>query len=218
MELKKRKTPQSTYWMRRALVVLLPVGCVLFFWPKAEQAEPPRTTQYEASSASYSIEEKSYDNDADMTRIVYDVVVQGEPDTEQLQSISHQVIDDVTATDQFQAALLRFYDDAAYIGTEPPLGEAVFAPNGDFSSGRTVALGDYDAMDYGWQLREKEWTTRLGPDEIKIWGAWHRLYEQLDSEDPDVNAKVTQRIATTYDLDPKAVQQIVLKQHVWQAL
>ena len=218
MELTKRKTPPSIYWMRRALVVLLPVGCVLFFWPKEEQAEPPRTTQHEASAASYSIAEKSYDNDADTTRIVYDVVVQGEPDTEQLQSISHQVIEDVTATDQFQAALLRFYDDAAYIGTEAPLGEAVFAPNGNFSSGHMVALGDYDAMDYGWQLREKEWTTRLGPDEIKIWGAWHRLYEQLDSKDPDVNAKVTQRIAATYDLDPKAVQQIILKQHVWQAL
>lgn len=177
-----------------------------------------KSEQTSISEEIYTIEERSPIEEDGITRFEYDVVVHGEPSTDELQSVSHDVIDDVKQSDQFQAALLRFYDDAAYTGMEPPLGEAVFAPEGDYALADWVKPGQTDEMMFGWQLREKEWTTKLTDAEIQIWRSWQDQYTKQNPDDPDAKAKVTRIIATEYELDPKTVQQIVLKQHVWAAL
>ncbi|WP_214700838.1 MULTISPECIES: hypothetical protein [unclassified Exiguobacterium] len=217
--MKKKRKANWVYQLRRLAVFLVPLGLAVWFWPQ----ESTPTTQLKSEQASiseeiYTIEERTPIEEDGVTRYEYDVVVHGERSTDELQSISHDVIDDVQQSDQFQAALLRFYDDAAYIGTEPPLGEAVFAPEGDYALADWVKPGQIDDMIFGWQLREKEWTTKLTDKEIQIWRSWQDQYTEQNSDDPDAKAKVTRVIATEYELDPKVVQQIVLKQHVWAAL
>ncbi|WP_214703583.1 MULTISPECIES: hypothetical protein [unclassified Exiguobacterium] len=217
--MKKKRKANWVYQLRRLAVFLVPLGLAVWFWPQ----ESTPTTQLKSEQASiseeiYTIEERTPIEEDGVTRYEYDVVVHGERSTDELQSISHDVIDDVQQSDQFQAALLRFYDDAAYIGTEPPLGEAVFAPEGDYALADWVKPGQIDDMIFGWQLREKEWTTKLTDKEIQIWRSWQDQYTEQNPDDPDAKAKVTRVIATEYELDPKVVQQIVLKQHVWAAL
>lgn len=217
--MKKKRKSNRVYQLRRLAVFLVPLGCAFWFWPQ----ESVPTTQLKAEQASiseeiYTIEERTPIEQDGVIRYEYDIVVHGNPSTDELQSVSHDVIDDVKQSDQFQAALLRFYDDAAYIGTEPPLGEAVFAPEGDYGLADWVEPGQTDEMMYGWQLREKEWTTKLSDTEIQIWRSWQDQYTKQNPDDPDAKAKVTRIIATEYELDPKVVQQIVLKQHVWAAL
>ncbi|WDH76012.1 hypothetical protein PTI97_00315 [Exiguobacterium marinum] len=217
--MKKKRKANWVYQLRRLAVFLVPLGFAVWFWPQ----ESTPTTQLKSEQASiseeiYTIEERTPIEEDGVTRYEYDVVVHGERSTDELQSISHDVIDDVQQSDQFQAALLRFYDDAAYIGTEPPLGEAVFAPEGDYALADWVKPGQIDDMIFGWQLREKEWTTKLTDKEIQIWRSWQDQYTEQNPDDPDAKAKVTRVIATEYELDPKVVQQIVLKQHVWAAL
>lgn len=217
--MKKKRKANWVYQLRRLAVFLVPLGFAVWFWPQ----ESTPTTQVKSEQASiseeiYTIEERTPIEEDGVTRYEYDVVVHGERSTDELQSISHDVIDDVQQSDQFQAALLRFYDDAAYIGTEPPLGEAVFAPEGDYALADWVKPGQIDDMIFGWQLREKEWTTKLTDKEIQIWRSWQDQYTEQNPDDPDAKAKVTRVIATEYELDPKVVQQIVLKQHVWAAL
>jgi hypothetical protein len=217
--LKKKRKARWVYTFRRLIVFLVPLGCAIWFWPN----ESTPTTQLKSEQVSiseeiYTIEKRSPVVEDDVTRYEYDVVVHGEPSTDELQSISHDVIENVQQSDQFQAALLRFYDDAAYIGTEPPLGEAVFAPEGDYALADWVEPGQTDEMMFGWQLREKEWSTKLAEKEIQIWALWQEQYTKQDPDDPDVKSKVTRIVSNEYDLDPKMVQQIVLKQHVWAAL
>lgn len=217
--MKKNRKANWVYQLRRLAVFLVPLGFALWFWPQ----ESTPTTQLKSEQTSipkeiYTIEERSPIKEDGVTRYEYDIVVYGEPSTDELQSISHDIIEEVQKTDQFQAALLRFYDDAAYIGTEPPLGEAVFAPEGDYALADWVEPGQTDEMMFGWQLREKEWTTKLTDQEIQIWTLWQDQYTKQDPDDPDVKAKVTRIISNEYELDPKTVQQIVLKQHVWAAL
>ncbi|WP_026824660.1 hypothetical protein [Exiguobacterium marinum] len=217
--MKKKRKANWVYQLRRLAVFLVPLGLAVWFWPQ----ESTPTTELKSEQASiseeiYTIEERTPIEEDGVTRYEYDVVVHGERSTDELQSISHDVIDDVQQSDQFQAALLRFYDDAAYIGTEPPLGEAVFAPEGDYALADWVKPGQIDDMIFGWQLREKEWTTKLTDKEIQIWRSWQDQYTEQNPDDPDAKAKVTRVIATEYELDPKVVQQIVLKQHVWAAL
>lgn len=217
--MKKKRKANWVYTFRRLVVFLVPLGCALWFWPH----ESTPTTQLKSEHVSmseeiYTIEERSPVQDDGVTRYEYDVVVHGEPSTDELQSISHDVIDEVRQSDQFQAALLRFYDDAAYIGTDPTLGEAVFAPEGDYALADWVEPGQTDEMSFGWQLREKEWSTKLTDKEIQIWALWQEQYTKQDPDDPDVKSKVTRIVSNEYDLDPKAVQQVVLKQHVWAVL
>ncbi|WP_214785499.1 hypothetical protein [Exiguobacterium sp. s183] len=217
--MKKKRKARWVYTFRRLIVFLVPLGCAIWFWPN----ESTPTTQLKSEQVSiseeiYTIEKRSPVVEDDVTRYEYDVVVHGEPSTDELQSISHDVIENVQQSDQFQAALLRFYDDAAYIGTEPPLGEAVFAPEGDYALADWVEPGQTDEMMFGWQLREKEWSTKLAEKEIQIWALWQEQYTKQDPDDPDVKSKVTRIVSNEYDLDPKMVQQIVLKQHVWAAL
>ncbi|WP_214746629.1 hypothetical protein [Exiguobacterium sp. s189] len=217
--MKKKRKARWVYTFRRLIVFLVPLGFVIWFWPN----ESTPTTQLKSEQVSiseeiYTIEKRTPVVEDGVTRYEYDVVVHGEPSTDELQSISHDVIEDVQQSDQFQAALLRFYDDAAYIGTEPPLGEAVFAPEGDYALADWVEPGQTDEMTFGWQLREKEWSTKLTEKEIQIWTLWQEQYTKQDPDDPDVKSKVTRIVSDEYDFDPKMVQQTVLKQHVWIAL
>ncbi|WP_215144361.1 hypothetical protein [Exiguobacterium qingdaonense] len=216
---KKKRKANGVYRLRRLVVILIPFGCALWFWP--QELAPTtqlKSEQHSISEEIYTIEERTPIEEDGVIRYEYDIVVHDEPSSDELQSISRDVVDEAKGSDQFQAALLRFYDDAAYIGTEPPLGEAVFAPEGDYALADWVEPGQTDDMMFGWQLREKEWTTKLTDKEIQIWRSWQNQYAKQDRDDPDVRAKVTNVVATDYELDPKVVQQIVLKQHVWATL
>lgn len=217
-----KQKPKWVYRLRRALLFIPAIALTVYVWPHepAEETTDETVTQAEATEDErrYTIETRQAVTEDEAIRYTYDIVVHGQPDVETLQSISQDVMDEMTARDTFQAALLRFYDHEAYIGTESPLGEAVFAPGGDWSLADTVQPGAYEEMSFGWQLKEKEWDTQLSDEEARVWQAWNRVYEAEQSDDPDLKAKVTRTVSTKYDLNPETVQRIVLKQSVWAAL
>ena len=214
--------PKWVYRLRRGLLFIPAIALTVYVWPHepAEETTDDTFTQAEATEDEqrYTIEARQVVQEDNAVRYAYDIVVHGQPDVETLQSISQDVMDELTTRDTFQAALLRFYDHEAYIGTESPLGEVVYAPGGDWSLANTVQPGAYDEMTFGWQLKEKEWDTQLSDKEARVWQAWNRVYEARKSDDPDLKAKVTRMVSTKYDLHPETVHQIVLKQSVWAAL
>lgn len=216
--MRSNRKPKWVYRLRRALLLVPAIAFTAYVWPDAPAKQAVETEQPSQHEASYTIEASRPVNEDDALRYEYDVVVHGRPDVETLQAISHDVIDEVTGRDTFQAALIRFYDHEAYIGTDSPLGQAVFAPGGDWSLAGTVEAGSYDDMTFGWQLREKEWTGQLSEGEIRVWDAWNKVYVAKQSNDPDLKAKVTRTISTKYNLEPEKVQQIIMKQSVWAAL
>ncbi|MCC5892309.1 MAG: hypothetical protein JJU47_06800 [Exiguobacterium sp.] len=216
----QNQKPRWVYRLRRGLLFLPAVAFAIYAWPnesESEQAETVQTTEA-TNDVAYTIEASRAVEEDGSLRYEYDVVVHGQPDVEALQAISHDVIDEVTMRDTFQAALIQFYDHEAYIGTVSPLGQAVFGPGGDWGLAGTVEPGDYDEMSFGWQLREKEWDTQLSEDEVRVWRAWNDVYEEKDSDHPDIRSRVTRTISSKYGLEPEDVQHIVLKQNVWAAL
>lgn len=217
----KRK-PRWVYRLRRSLLVIPIILVAVYSWPKepSDQLmnESLEQTEIKHAATDYTIAARQRTSEDEFIRYTYDVIVHGQPDVEALQAISRNVMDEVTAHDTFQAALIRFYDHEAYIGTESPLGEAVFAPEGDWSLADTVQPGAYEEMTFGWQLKHKEWDAQLSAEEARVWKAWNRVYKAEQSDDPDLKAKVTRTISSKYDWDPETVQQIVLKQSVWATL
>lgn len=216
--MKSNRQPKWVYRLRRFILIVPAIAFIAYVWPDAPATPADKTKQLSQHEAAYTIEARHPVNEGDVIRYEYDVVVHGRPDVETLQSISHDVMDEATERDTFQAALIRFYDHEAYIGTDSPLGQAVYAPGGDWTLAETVEAGDYDNMAFGWQLREKEWTGQLSEGEVRVWEAWNQVYAAEQSNDPDLKAKVTRTISTKYDLEPEKVQHIVLKQSVWAAL
>ncbi|EPE61027.1 hypothetical protein L479_02589 [Exiguobacterium sp. S17] len=216
--MKSKRKPKWVYRLRRALLLVPAIAFTAYVWPNDPPKQKDKTEQTSQHEATYTIEASKPIHEDDAVRYEYDVVVHGRPDVETLQSISHDVMREVIEQDTFQAALIRFYDYEAYIGTDSPLGQAVYAPGGDWSLAETVEAGDYDDMVFGWQLREKEWTGQLSEGEVRVWEEWNKIYEAKQSNDPDLKAKVTRTISTKYDLEPEKVQHIVMKQSVWAAL
>lgn len=216
--MKSKRKPKWVYRLRRGMLLVPIVAFAAYIWPDEPVQQANKTEQSSEHRAPYTIEVSKPVHEDDSIRYEYDVVVHGRPDIETLQSISHEIVDEVTERDTFQAALIRFYDHEAYIGTDSPLGQAVFAPEGDWTLAGTAEPGAYEEMTFGWQLREKEWDAQLSENEVRVWQAWNKVYEANKSDDPDLKAKVTGSISTRYDIDPDKVQQIVLKQSVWAAL
>ncbi|MBR3321505.1 MAG: hypothetical protein IKG04_06280, partial [Exiguobacterium sp.] len=104
--MKKKRKSNRVYRLRRLAVFLVPLGCAFWFWPQ----ESVPTTQLKAEQASiseeiYTIEERTPIEQDGVIRYEYDIVVHGNPSTDELQSVSYDVIDDVKQSDQFQAAL-----------------------------------------------------------------------------------------------------------------
>lgn len=217
---KNRRKPTWVYRTRRGLLVLPALAFAIYVWPNDAESEPEstQTESVQTTDRPYTIKESRAVEEDETVRYEYDVVVHGQPDVETLQAISHDVIDEVKYRDTFQAALIQYYDHEAYIGTDSPLGQAVFGPGGDWGLAGTVAPGDYEEMTFGWQLREKEWESQLSEEEVRVWRAWNDVYETKASDHPDIRSRVTRTISTKYGIDPEDVQQIVLKQNVWAAL
>lgn len=132
------------------------------------------------------------------------VVVKEPANTEQLKAVCQAVADEVKKSykKQVDAILIFPFDYPEYIGSGLPLGEAVLISDGSWK----------------WELKEKDWSKRLTPEEVKIWAAWQKLWKEKNTANPgaSVDEKViTAEVAKQFGIQPAKVEEILSKQLSW---
>lgn len=154
----------------------------------------------------------SYDV-ADAKRYSYSVVISEKSTVDERENIVKDVVKKAKNDRSFNALSIYLYDYEEYIGDVYTLGKVDYAPNGEWGDAMEVDTGDYDEMEYSWDLRRKDWDKRLAPEEVKV---WERTDELLYNSDMD-QEEIFEKVAEEFEIVNNAaeVREVFDKKTTW---
>lgn len=206
-----------------AIVVLAGIGMLVLCDGPGPSTAPAPVTE---APVAYRVEIKEDVSYALAKRFAWHVVLEEAATHEQLKAVAENAVDRAKGEVKFNAILIFMYDYAEFIGYGGnTLGKATFAPSGDWSQAASVDAGDYDRMSFSWELKEKDWSKQLTPEEVEVWAAWHEAIakvwasyteaELADIETMPDEKKITNQIAEEFGISPEEVDAVLLKQMFW---
>lgn len=191
-----------------ALVAVLTLTAMLMVGCGGEKKEAAQSNDKSNAKAivPYEIHSVKEDMNTSLGGPTYqvDVVVKEPANVDQLKGICQSVAEEVkkTHSKKVSAILIGLYDYPEYIGYGYVLGKAVQTSDGSWQ----------------WSLKEKDWSKRLTPEEVKIWAAWQKLYKEKQAANPEkpVDEKtITAEIAKQFGVQSAKVDEILTKQLSW---
>jgi len=206
------------------IVVLVGIGALLLCDEAGPSTAPaPPITE---APVAYHVETKEDISMANAKRFAWYVVVEEPATSEQLKAVAENAVERAKAEVKFNAIMIFMYDYAEFVGYSGyTLGRATFAPGGDWSQAASVDAGDYDKMSFSWDLKEKDWSKQLTPQEAEVWAAWQEAiakvwasYTEAELADPKTmpdEKKITNQIADEFGMSPEEVDAVLLKQLSW---
>jgi hypothetical protein len=201
---------------RRAAAGVLIVAVAVLFWSLFQEYRPTLADEGAHSYFVAQIEEKS---SGEVIRFNWHVIVTTPITGEELRQLAEAVIEEaIQGEDKFNSLTVLFYDYPEYIGALPtaPLGQAVFAPQGNSARAAQVAPGDYRRMETKYSLRHKDWSLQLSLQEVAVWALWNQLYfEQLGFEEDPNEEEITAQVGVEFSLAPGDINAILARQVVW---
>jgi len=153
------------------------------------------------------VEDLSFSN---VTRFNCQVVIDEPVEPEDIKQLAEFIVEEAKTTDSFNALSIMFYDYEEYIGFGYTLGKVEFAPGGEWSKANTVNAGDYHLMRYKYDLRPKDWSTQLTPQEVRAWREWEDTFDRLFDEEA-----AFAHIQKEFGLSREKAESIVNKQISW---
>jgi len=149
-------------------------------------------------------------------RYHWDIVIIGTANIEDMKEISNILLEKAKDELDFNVISFGFYDYEEYIGSGYTLGQATFAPDGDWGKANTVNTGAYNKMSFSYDLLEKDWSKQLTKKEVEIFKAWHDLSASMEkNSEPHDEDLIDSKIAKEYNLQSNEVQEIRKKQTSW---
>lgn len=167
----------------------------------------------------YFIADKEDISMADTTRYNWNVVIKDPVTPEQMRFVSKEIIESAKQNFDFNALTLMFYDYEEYIGHGYTLGKTIFAPDGEWAKANTVNTGNYDSMEYVFELRNKNWNIQLTQKEVEIWSEIQKeydiAYENTAATEIVDEDKIHQKVADTFNISKEKVSEIHFKKGTW---
>ncbi|MGM0445378.1 MAG: hypothetical protein ACQEQH_03140 [Bacillota bacterium] len=204
------------------IIIILIIGLMLGdLTDEGNQTEENQTTKrdvdidYEITSQKDMIFEN--ENNDNIVRYGFNVVIHEQVSTEDLKAISKEIVElekgysDINA---FNAIAINFYDYEDFtsgISSVPPLGIVEYAPNGEWSEADTVNSGDYESMEYSWELKEKDWDNQLTEEEIEIYSYMQDEYEVGVTNEEEIY----QNVSDLHDISIETVKEVYDKAMNW---
>lgn len=147
----------------------------------------------------------------DVFRYNYHVVVKGEPGVKELRKIARKVTEKAKDDKNFNALRISFYDRKEYVGHGITLGNVTFALNGEWGEAQNVVSGDYEVMEFKYNLLEKDWTKQLTDQEVEIW-SYYKKYSESTNQSQE---EIFDTAAKKFDMSAAKVKDIVFKKVFW---
>ena len=194
------KKPFYKRWWFILLVVIVATGVII---PEGDS---------ETDVVDYRVVEKADVSLGNVKRYDWHIVVNEQVNVEQLKEIAKQVVEKAKGDKDFNALSIGFYDYEEFIGHGYVLGSVKYAPEGDWSKAFTVEAGQYENMDFNYELREKDWSKQLTKEEAEIYGAWHKEKDFY----PDLSeTEISEKVGERFNLSGDEVYSIIWKHSTW---
>lgn len=167
-------------------------------------------------SIDYEIINKNDHSMPKAKRYSLDVVVKEKVTEEELKNLAEKIVEDMKKEDKFNAISLGFYDYKEYVGIGYTLGGVDYAPNGKWGDAGTVSTGQYNKMEYNYNVQEKDWDKQLTKEEVLIFKEAHDNYHNRIIENPDIEEDdAYKEVAEKYNMTLEEVKDILYKQVDW---
>ncbi len=147
-------------------------------------------------------------NDDSVYRRIYTlvVVVDNEANIRELEEVAKKIADEsIKNLDSFNAIVMFFTDREEYLEVNNHiLGKVTYAPEGEFSNAAKIEPGNYKDMDFKFQFKEKDWSTRPTKEEALIVQAYHKEFNYDE-------------VATgkKYSISKEKVEEIINRYNYW---
>lgn len=148
-------------------------------------------------------------------RYRYRVVVSDEVSPACLENLSRYITEDVKADKDFNALQIWFFDYAEFSApgrSSHTLGEATYAPEGNWARASAVTAGNYRTFDFSFNIPEKDWSLRLSPEEAAIFGEWRFVSESAPTADEEF---VNNRVAYLLGISLEEISDVMQRQLIW---
>ena len=155
----------------------------------------------------------------DSSRIILmvDVVINNETSVSRLKEIAEEVA--IKQKDRYDYSGLKifFNDRESFIGISQTLGTAEFALKGNINESDNVKPGDYEKLEFGYNLLDKNWEKRPTKKESEIYSAWMKNLIQsgkknVGMDDAEIAKLTIEQLGTNADKVEKALR----KMEKWQ--
>ena len=160
--------------------------------PKQEYVVPPEI------KGKYRIASTKDVSFPTVKRYVYNVVVTGEPTKAELTEIAYAVFEEAKKRTPFNALSVVFYDYECLIYHGVVMGNADFAPDGDWGKAMDVKTGDYSTMKIDNQIEEPYWQNAVTEKEAEIYAEFETaLFKDVTVDENAVASEFAEKYGMT---------------------
>lgn len=160
--------------------------------PKQEYVVPPEI------KGKYRIASTKDVSFPTVKRYVYNVVVTGEPTKAELTEIAYAVFEEAKKRTPFNALSVVFYDYECLIYHGVVMGNADFAPDGDWGKAMDVKTGDYSTMKIDNEIEEPYWPNAVTEREAEIYAEFETaLFKDATVDENAVASEFAEKYGMT---------------------
>ena len=189
------------------IVFLVVVGYIIssirscFTGGKKKDKQTPTTQEYVVPpeiKGKYRIASTKDVSFPTVKRYVYNVVVTGEPTKAELTEIAYAVFEEAKKRTPFNALSVVFYDYECLIYHGVVMGNADFAPDGDWGKAMDVKTGDYSTMKIDNQIEEPYWQNAVTEKEAEIYAEFETaLFKDVTVDENAVASEFAEKYGMT---------------------
>lgn len=148
----------------------------------------------------------------DYKRYIYRVAINEKAEIKDLKETSKYIVERAKIEKEFNGITLFLYDYEEFADGSYTLGSVTYAPEGEWGNAGTVKPGNYEELEYDWELMKKDWGKQLSPKEVKIWKRHdYLLWNTSMSEE-----RIAKKVAEEFNITPEKVDKIFNKKMTWE--
>ncbi|MFW5794858.1 MAG: hypothetical protein ACOCV1_05200 [Bacillota bacterium] len=145
-------------------------------------------------------------------RYIYRVVINEKAEIENLKETSKYIVEKAKAEKDFNGITLFLYDYEEFAESSYTLGRVQYVPEGEWGKANTVKPGNYEKLDYDWELMKKDWSKQLTPKEVKIW----KRHDDLLWNTSMSEERISEKVAEEFNINAEEVDEIFNKKMTWE--
>lgn len=143
----------------------------------------------------------------DYKRYNYRGVINEKAEIEELKATSKYIIEKAKKEKEFNGITLFLYDYEEFVESSYTLGRVKYVPEGKWSKANTVEPGNYEELEYNWELMKKDWSKQLTAKEAEIW----KRHDDLLWTTEKSEEKIDKQVADEFNITIKKVNEIFIK-------
>ena len=161
--------------------VLLILAIVSLVVGGACDGEGPHISVDRQKIVDYSIVNMVEERTDEARILKYQVVIEEPAGADELKETAKKIVDEaIDEEDDFNCLSIFLYDREELTIGGHTLGRVDYTLDGNPAKAEDIEAGDYNNMEFGWRVMEKDWGQQPSARDVEIYAEWYELYREIE--------------------------------------